>query len=134
MLKCIWKIFWTCLLVLIIFSWILWGYKFIIIMSSDRNDFCCLLFSHYVMSNSFAVPWTVAHQALLSMGFPRHEYWSGLPFPSPGDLPDIEIKLTSTALGGEFFTTEPVREAPEMVLLIFQCEYPYFFFLFDCFG
>ena len=39
------------------------------------------------------IPWTVAHQAPLSMGFPRQEYWSGLPFPSPGDLPDPRIKL-----------------------------------------
>ena len=45
------------------------------------------------MSDS-ATPWTVAHQAPLSMGFPRQEYWSGLPFPSPGDLPDPEIKDT----------------------------------------
>ena len=36
----------------------------------------------------FAIPWTVAHQASLSMGFSRQQYWSGLPFPSPGDLPD----------------------------------------------
>ena len=41
-----------------------------------------------VVSNSFATPWTVACQAPLSMGFPRQEYWSGLPFPSQGDLPD----------------------------------------------
>ena len=38
------------------------------------------------MSDSFAVPWTVAHQTPLSMGFPRQEYWSGLPFPTLGDL------------------------------------------------
>ena len=38
----------------------------------------------------FATPWTVTHQAPLSMGFPRQEYWSGLPFPSPGDLPNTE--------------------------------------------
>ena len=44
------------------------------------------------MSNSFATPWTEAHQALRSMGFPRKEYWSGLLFPSPGDLPDPEIE------------------------------------------
>ena len=37
------------------------------------------------------IPWTVAHQAPLSMGFPRQEYWSGLPFPSPGDLPDTRM-------------------------------------------
>ena len=41
------------------------------------------------------------------MGFPRPEYWSGLPFPSPGDLPDPGIKSTSLALAGGFFTTEP---------------------------
>ena len=40
------------------------------------------------------------------MGFPRQEYWSGLPFPSPGDLPGLGIKPTSPALAGEFFTTE----------------------------
>ena len=46
----------------------------------------------------FAVPWTVACQAPLSMGFSRQEHWSGLPFPSPGDLPNPGIKLTSLAL------------------------------------
>ena len=52
----------------------------------------------------FATLWTVAHQAPLSMGFPKQEYWSGLPFPSPGDLPNLKIKLTSLespALAGE---------------------------------
>ena len=43
-------------------------------------------------------PWTVANQAPLSMGFPRQEYWIGLPFPSPGDLSDLGIKLESSAL------------------------------------
>ena len=55
-------------------------------------------------------PWTVAHQAPLSMGFSRQEYWSGLPFPSPGDLPDPGIEpmsLTSPSLTGGFFITEP---------------------------
>ena len=46
----------------------------------------------------FATPWTVAHQAPLSMAFSRQEYWSGLPFPSPGDLPDPGIKLASLTL------------------------------------
>ena len=45
----------------------------------------------------FATPWTVAHQAPPSMGFPRQEYWSGLPFLSPGDLPKLGIKPTSPA-------------------------------------
>ena len=44
-----------------------------------------------VMSN-FATPWTVAHQVPLSLGFSRQEYWSGLPFPPPGDIPDPGIE------------------------------------------
>ena len=58
------------------------------------------------MSYSFATPRTVAYQAPLSMGFPKQEYWSGLPFPSPRDLPDPGIKPMSPALAGGFFTTE----------------------------
>ena len=54
-----------------------------------------------------ATPWNVACQAPLSLGFPRQEYWSGLPFPSPGNLPDPRIKPVSPALAGIFFTTEP---------------------------
>ena len=50
----------------------------------------------------FATPWTIASQALLSIGFPRQESWSGLPFPSPGDLPDPEIKPTSPVLHTDF--------------------------------
>ena len=49
----------------------------------------------------------VAHQAPLSTEFCRQEYWSGLPFPSPGHLPNPGIKSTSPALAGRFFTTEP---------------------------
>jgi len=56
------------------------------------------------MSSSFETPWTVAHQAPLSMGFPRQEYWSGSPFPSPGDLPNPGIEHASHALAGGFFT------------------------------
>ena len=56
----------------------------------------------------FAIPWTVAHQAPLSMGFSRQEYWSGLPFPMPEDLSNPRIKhisLMSPALEGRFFAT-----------------------------
>ena len=60
-----------------------------------------------VVSDSFVTPWTVAHQAPLSMGFLREEYWSGLPFPSPEDLPYPGIELASPALSGGFFTIEP---------------------------
>ena len=58
----------------------------------------------------FATPWTVARQALLSMGSPMQEYWSGLPFPSPGDLPNPGFKplsLVSSTLVGRFFTPGP---------------------------
>ena len=55
----------------------------------------------------FVTPWTVAHQASPSMGFSRQEYWSGLPFPSPGDLPDPGIKPRSPALQADALTSEP---------------------------
>ena len=55
----------------------------------------------------FATLWAIAPQAPLSMGFPRQEYWSGVPFPSPGDLPNPGIKPMSPELAGRFFTTEP---------------------------
>ena len=76
-------------------------------MGGNLEVFSCdkVSVSHLVVSN-FVTPWTIAHQARLSMGFPRQEYWSGLPFPPPGDLPDPEMKLVSPALAGRFFTTE----------------------------
>ena len=58
----------------------------------------------------FVTPWTTAHQAPLSMGFSRQEYWSGLSCPPPGDLPNLGIKPTSPAdscIAGRFFTAEP---------------------------
>ena len=59
----------------------------------------------------FATPWTVAHQAPLSMEFSRHEYRSGLLFPSPGDLPNPVMEPGSPAIAGWFLTTWPNREA-----------------------
>ena len=55
----------------------------------------------------FATPWTVAHQAPPSMGFSMQEYWSGLPFPSPGDLPDPGIEPRSPAFQADALTSEP---------------------------
>ena len=55
----------------------------------------------------FATPWTVAHQAPPSLGFSRQEYWSGLPFPSPGDLPDPGIEPRSPTLEADALTSEP---------------------------
>ena len=56
---------------------------------------------------TLATPWTAARQAPLSMGFPRHEYWNGLPFPPLGELPDLGIEPTSPASAGRIFTSEP---------------------------
>ena len=61
-------------------------------------------------------PTTVAHQAPLSMGFPRQEYWSGLPFLSPEYLPDPGIKPSSPALTGRFVTTEPPGKSYHFLL------------------
>ena len=76
----------------------------------------CVCVCVYVLCHVwlFATPWTVAHQVLLSMGFSRQEYWSGLPCPPPGDLPEPGIKpasLTSPALAGKFFTARDTQEA-----------------------
>ena len=60
-----------------------------------------------VVSDSFATLWAVAHQAPLSMGFPRQEYRSGLPFPSPRDLPNPGIKLGSPALQSDSLLSDP---------------------------
>ena len=72
----------------------------------------------------FATPWTVTYQAPLSMGFSRQESWSGLPFPSPGDLPDPGIEPRSPTLQADALPSEPPS-------------YPYFLFswilhLFGC--
>ena len=73
----------------------------------------------------FITLWTVAHQAPLSMGFSRQEYWSGLPCPPPGDLPNPGIEpmsLTSPALAGRFFTSSATWEAQYCLFV------PLFFF------
>ena len=59
-----------------------------------------------LVTQSCPTPWTVAHQAPVSMEFSRQEYWSGLPSPLPRDLPDTRIESTSPASAGRFFTTE----------------------------
>ena len=66
----------------------------------------------------FATPWTVAYQAPLSMGFSRQEYWSGVPFPSPGDLPNPGIEPGSTALYTDALPSEPPERSPLKSILI----------------
>ena len=75
--------------------------------------FVCVLsrFSHVKL---FVILWTVAFQALLSMGFSRQEYWSRVPFPPPRDIPNPGMEpppLVSPALAGGFFTTSTTWEA-----------------------
>ena len=61
--------------------------------AKNKSMCCCLLlFGPKVVSDSFVTPGTVAHQASLSMGFPRQEYWFGLQFPSPGDCLDPGVE------------------------------------------
>ena len=73
--------------------------KILLICLSEVKSLSCV--------RLFASPWTVAHQAPPPMGFSRQEYWSGLPFPSPGDLPDPGIKPRSPALQADALTSEP---------------------------
>ena len=73
----------------------------------------------------FAIPWAIARQAPLSMGFPRQEYWSGLPFSSPRDLPALGIEPEfpmSPALAGRFFTTEPPGKPRRKMLSLFHMQ------------
>ena len=98
-------------------SWVshtkLWdGYQICLVTSlrADLISVWVCVRARTVMSWLFATPWTVAHQAPLSMGFSRQEYWSGLPLPSPGALPNpgVEpVSLVSPVLAGLFFTTAP---------------------------
>ena len=74
----------------------------------------------YVLSHVqlFATPWTIARQAPMSMEFSRQEYWSGLPFPTPGDLPNLGINptsLSSSVLAGWFFISCTTLEAPSCI-------------------
>ena len=81
---------------------------FILIMNGSWILCVCVL-SYFSRVWLFATPRTIARQAPLSAGFSRQEYWSGLPFPPPGELPNSGIKPTSPAtpaLAGRFFTTE----------------------------
>ena len=71
----------------------------------------CVL-SHFSRIRLFVTPWTIGRQAPLSTGFWRQEYWSGLPCPPPGDLPNPGIEPVSPALTGRPFTISATWEAP----------------------
>ena len=81
----------------------------------------------------FVTLWTVAHHTPLSIGSSRQEYWSGLPFPPPGDLPYSGIKPTSPAMAGEFFTTKPLGEPIITIYCIKElCECDLFLKIYYC--
>ena len=72
----------------------------------NLNVLVFTVLSHFGRAQLFATPWTVAHQAPLSVEFSRQEYWSGLPFPSPGDLADPGIESRSPALQADSLSAE----------------------------
>ena len=79
-------------------------------LNAPHCFFVCML-NYFSCVQLFVTLWTLMHQAPLSMGFSRQEYWSGLPYPPPGDLPNPRIKpmsLMSPALAGGFFTTSAI--------------------------
>ena len=92
---------------------LLWGPWFSICRISCWCCCCyCLVVKLYLI---LATPWAVACQVPLSMGFPRQEYWRGLPFASPGDLPNPRMSPVSPALAGGFFTVEPPGKPVKLV-------------------
>ena len=80
-----------------------------------RSIFLLFCFNCSVALDSFVIPWTIAPQAPLSMGFPRQEYWSGLPFPSPEDLPDSGIRLVS-CIGRQILITLSHQGSPRSII------------------
>ena len=97
------------------------------------------MLSHFSHVQLFVAPWAVARQDSLSMGFSRQEYWSGLPCPPPGDLPDPRSKsasLMSPALAGGFFTTSTTWEALDIIYPNVKHTYPltqqFHFWKFNC--
>ena len=98
----------------------------------------CIIYKKYILSSLFSyplsevkslsrvrlfvTPWTVAHQASPSMEFSRHEYWSGLPFSPPGDLPDPEIEPRSPALQADALPSEPPGNLPLLPLRLMQTQ------------
>ena len=87
-----------------------------LLFSSLEAGVCCCSCLVPKLCPSLYDPMNCSPPAPLSLGFPRQKYWSGSPFPSPGDLPDPGIEPTSPAMAGSFFTTEP-QGSPEVGLL-----------------
>ena len=115
------KLMWKYLCIEIDHKIFLWA------IATHYHNVCAVLsrFSHLWL---FATLWTAAHQAPLSMGLSGPEYWSGVLFPSPGDLPNPGIEpmsLTSPALAGKFFTTRATQNSLIMLELLLFCTMPW---------
>ena len=82
-----------------------------------------MLLSHSLVSNSFSTPWTAVHQAPLSMGFPREEYRSGLPSPSPGDLPNPQTEPPFPAWQADSFPLSHQGSLTTYLCILF-CNFP----------
>ena len=86
-----------------------WHYLLMLVsstMNSLAEPHIMVIVQSLTHAHFFEKPWTAAHQVPLSTGFSWQEYWSGLPFSSPGNLPDLGIEPGSPAVAGRFFTTE----------------------------
>ena len=98
-----------------VLRWTSWGTVFLLWVFPHCGGLTAKL------CTTFATPWTVAHQSPLSMGFSRQEYWNGLPFPSPGDLPDPGIEPGSPALhGGRGGVLRPSSILIKRILILFE--------------
>ena len=78
-----------------------------------NNNYAVLVLMLLSRVQLFATPWTVAHQAPLSMGFSRQEYWSGVPYPPPGDPPNPGMEARSSTLQADSLPSEPSRKPPK---------------------
>ena len=119
-IPCSWKYFSSMLLSghFLPWAWLrTWGWrKHLLCSLTEATQHLCS------PAQFFATPWPVARQAPLSMGFSRQLYWSGLPYPSPGDLPDPRnepMSLRSPTLAGGFFTTSTKWEAYHLILVLY---------------
>ena len=83
-----------------------WTLRFLAVRSCEPHVLCATL------CPTLATPWTTACQAFLSMGFPRQEYWSGLPFPSPGHLPHPGVKPRSPTVQADALLSELPGKSP----------------------
>ena len=105
-------------------SWSLWAlFTYYLVSLYEKSDNVASMnekkWKQKMLSHVLVSPWTVACQASLYLGFPRQEYWSGLPFSSPGDLSNSRFKPMSLALAGVFFTMESPGKA--WVLISLPC-------------